>query len=147
MSYLTQQDLEDELGLDRLIQLTDDDGAGVVNERRVEKAIAYAVGTFDSYARTRYTLPVPVTPKVQAVCLDLAVFHLFKSRAKDTEGEYKVRKDAHDSGIKFLADVQQGKAALDVPSVEETVTNPASPDRVLKGSSAPLFTDAKLSGY
>lgn len=147
MSYLTQADLEDELGIERLIQLTDDEGAGLLNEKRVSKAIGYAVGTFDSYARTRYALPVPVTPKVQAVCLDLAVFHLFKSRAKDTEGEYKVRKDAHDAAVKFLTDVQQGKAALDVPAAEETTTNPASPDRVLKGNTSPVFTDDKLSGF
>jgi phage gp36-like protein len=147
MSYLTQQDLEDELGIDRLVQLTDDDGSGLLNARRVEKALAFAVGTFEGYARTRYALPVPVTPKVQAVCLDLAVFHLFKSRAKDTEGEYKVRKDAHDAAVKFLTDVQQGKAALDVPAAEETTTNPASPDRVLKGNTSPVFTDDKLSGF
>ncbi len=149
MSYITQQDLLDELGEDKLIQLTDDEGIGEVGESRINKAISYAVGTVDSYSRTRYTLPVPVTEKVKAVCLDLAVFHLYKSRATDTEGSYKVKKEAHDAAMKFLQDVAAGKAALDVPSLEETETNPASPDEVLRGSekSTVVFSDDKLTGY
>lgn len=149
MSYITQQDLEDELGEAKLIQLTDDEGAGEVGESRVNKAISYAVGTFDSYARNRYTIPVPITEKVKACCLDLAVFHLFKSRATDTEGVYDVKKDAHATALAFLKDVAAGRAALDVPSAEETVENPASPDEVLRGSekSAVVFSDDKLTGY
>ena len=56
---------------------------------------------------------------------------------------------AHDLAMKFLVDVSQGKAALDVPSEEETVSNPASPDEVLRGSSktAAVFSEEKLKGY
>lgn len=149
MSYITQQDLEDELGEAKLIQLTDDTGSGEIGEDRVGKAISYAVGLFDSYARSRYTIPVPVTQMVKAVCLDLAVFHLFKSRASTTEGTYEVKREAHDDAIKLLKDVAAGRAALDVPSVEETVEKPASPDEILRGSSVSnvVFDDKKLSGY
>ena len=147
--YITQQDLEDELGSTKLVQLTDEEATGEVGEKRVERAIGYAVGTFESYARTRYTLPVPMTEKVKATCLDLAVFHLYKSRATQTEGVYTVKKQAHDAAIKFLQDIQSGKAGLDVPAIEETVETPASPDQVLRGSSKSkvVFSDDKLSGY
>jgi phage gp36-like protein len=149
LSYITQQDLEDELGENRLVQLTDDQATGEVNPARVGKAISYAEGTFEAYARTRYTLPVPVTEKVKSLCLDLAVFHLFKSRALSTEGVYEVKKHAHDAAIKFLEALQKGTAALDVPAAEETATSPASPDRVLRGSSSskPVFTDEKMDSY
>jgi phage gp36-like protein len=150
MSYITKQDLLDELGEDKLIQLTDDDNIGEIGEKRVEKALGYAVGTVDTYARSRYTIPVPTTPLVKSLCLDLAVFHLWKSRATNSEdGPYKVRKDAHDSAIKRLCDIQSGKAALDVPSLEETVINPGSPDRVLRGSeeTPTVFNDTNLSSY
>jgi phage gp36-like protein len=151
MTYIIQQDLEDELGLDKLIELTDDAGLGVIGVDRVGKAIGYAVGTFDSYARQRYAVPVPVTEKVKSVCLDLAVFHLYKSRATNAtkEGVYGVKKDAHDLAMKFLEAVAMGKAALDVPSAEETVANPASADEVLRGSSQSkvIFSDDKLTGY
>jgi phage gp36-like protein len=147
MSYITQQDLEDELGTKKLIQLTDNANSGEIDPARVDKAISYAVGTFEAYARTRYQLPVPVTPLVKATCLDLAVFHLFKSRATSKDGVFEVRKETHDNALKFLQALQKGTAALDVPAAEETAANPASPDRVLSGSSRPVFTDKKIEGY
>lgn len=151
MSYITQQDLQDELGEDKLIELTDDEGAGEIGAKRVSKAIAYAVGTFDSYARQRYAVPVPITEKVKSVCLDLAVFHLYKSRATNAtkEGVYGVKKDAHDLAMRFLEAIGNGKAALDVPTAEETVAIPASADEVLRGSSQSnvVFSDKKLNGY
>jgi phage gp36-like protein len=155
MSYIVTQDLVDELGEAKLLELTDDEGTADLSDEHVQKrigrALSYAVGTFDSYARTRYQVPVPVTEKVRAVCVDLAVFHLFKSRATNAtkESQYGVKKDAHDMAIKFLSDIQAGKAALDVPSDEETITHPASPDEVLRGSSKSgvVFGDDVLKGY
>lgn len=147
MSYIVTQDLIDELGEKKLIQLTDNDGADAVNEARVDKAIAYGEGTFDSYARTRYTIPVTATPRVKATVLDLAVFHLYKSRSSVDDGVYKVRKDAHDAALKFLHSLADGRAALDVPSADETVSNPQNPDQVLKGNSNPQFSDRKLRSW
>lgn len=150
MSYITLDDLKGEFGEEKLIQLTDDNDTGEIGEDRINKAISYAVGLFDSYARTRYTIPVPVTPLVTSLCLDLAIFHLWKSRATDADdGQYKIRLNAHDSALKRLSDIQSGKAALDVPTVEETITTPASPDRVLRGSDASpsIFNDDNLSSY
>jgi len=147
LSYINKQDLLDELGESKLIQLTDNTRSGVVDSSRVAKAISYAVGTFDSYARTRYTLPVPATEKVKSVCLDLAVFNLIKGRATYDEGVYKVRRDAHDDAMKFLQALQSGKAALDIPAAEETAVLPASPDTVLRSNSSTIFTDTKLSRY
>ena len=155
MSYIEKQDLIDELGEEKLLELADDTAEGDLETesvvKRVGKAISYAVGTFDSYARQRYQIPVPVTEKVKATWLDLAGFHLFKGRSLSTskEGVYGVKKDAHDQAMKFLADVATGKAALDVPSKEETLTNPASPDEVLRGSSRSkvIFSEDNLTGY
>src|SRR6266571_920596 len=135
MSYITKQDLIDELGAAKLLELADDSGQGDVGDlsddgeigqaidKRIDRAIAYAQGTFDGYARTRYTIPVVATIKVKSLCIDLAVFHLFKSRATNAtkDSVYGVKKDAHDAALKFLTDVSTGKAALDVPSAEETV--------------------------
>ena len=153
--YIGKQDLVDELGEAKLLELTDDDGNADLTDQHVEnrigKALSYAVGTFDGYARTRYQVPVPVTEKVKSVCIDLAVFHLFKSRATNAtkESQYGVKKDAHDAALKFLVDVSAGRAALDVPSAEETVTNPGSPDQILRGSSQSpvVFNDGALKGY
>ncbi len=147
MSYITQQDLEDELGSEKLVQLTDNKRTGEVDETVVAKAISWAVGTFDAYARTRYTIPVPVTEKVKSVCLDLAVYKLKRGRATTSEAIDNLRKSLHDPAIKFLEALQSGKAALDVPTAEETAANPTNPDRVLKGSSRPVFSDKRLDNY
>jgi phage gp36-like protein len=147
LSYITETDLVEELGEAKLIQLTDNNRSGQIDHGRVGKAISYAIGTFDSYARTRYTLPVPVTEKVRATCLDLAIYHLYKSRATTNDGVYEVRRDTHNAAIKFLEALQSGKAALDIPATEETAINPGTPDRVLKGASKPIFTDDRLNTY
>ena len=147
MAYLEVQDLTDELGEQTLIQLTDDEGTEQINEARVLKAIEYAKGVFDSYARNRYTLPVPVTPMVKALNLDLAVFHLYKSRTSVAEGIYTVRKNAADEAMKLLKDIAAGKAALDVPAVQESEELPSTPDRILTNAGSNKFTDDTLRGF
>lgn len=147
MSYITLQDLLDELGEDTLVQLSDNTETGEVNSSRVDKAIEYARGIFDAYARARYSIPVPATPMVKSINLDLATFHLYKSRSTLDEGVYKIRKNGNDDAVKLLMAINQGKAALDVPATEETVTNPATSDRVLTNKSNVKFSDSKLSGF
>lgn len=147
--YISQQDLLDELGEATLIQLTDNarPRANAIDETRVSKAIAFAEGTFNAYARTRYTVPVPATVMVKAVCLDLAIYQLKRDRSSTSDASEKLRKDLYDPHINFLKALQKGTAALDVPATEETATNPGSPDRILSGSSRTVFTDKKLDNY
>lgn len=147
MQYIETQDLLDELGEDGLIQLTDNDRTGEVDETRVLKAIEFAQGQFDAYARSRYSLPVPVTPLVKSLNLDIAIWHLQKSRTSSTGGKYEARKQAYEDAVKVLKDISQGKAALDVPAAEETVETPATSDRILTNASNQKFTDDALKGF
>jgi phage gp36-like protein len=147
LAYIAKQDLLDELGEDKLIQLTDNERSGTVDDAVVNKAIAYAEGLFDSYARTRYALPVPVTEMVKSVCLDLAVYKLRRARTSTKEAMDSLKSSLYDSAIKVLEAIQKGTAALDVPAAEESVSSPASPDAVLKGTSKSQFGDDKIGGY
>lgn len=148
MPYITQDDLVKSVGEQQLIKLTTDNrNATEVNADRVAEVIAYATGTVDAYARTRYSLPLPVTQMVKSLCLRLAVFKLYEERATSDEGIYKIKRNAHDDAMSFLKSLRKGEAALDVPATEETKTNPASSDEVLKGNSKPVFTDENLGGY
>lgn len=148
MSYLTQQDLLDEMGEDLLVKLTDDAGTGEVGETRVLKAIEFASGTFDAYARSRYSLPVPATPLVKATCLDLAIFHLYKSRGTLAKGGvYEIREANYKAAVALLRDMSVGKVSLDVPAIEETKTNPASSDEILTNAGRTKFSDEKLAGF
>ena len=135
------------MGEGRLVQLTDKDKTGEIDTAVVGKAIAYACGLFDSYARTRYTLPVPATEMVRSICLDLARYKLERDRARTTEAIDNLKKSLYDPAIKLLEAIQSGKAALDVPAAQETATNPQSPDRVLSGTKQSQFTDKKLKSY
>jgi phage gp36-like protein len=149
VAYIGTQDLIDELGEGTLVQLTDD-GTGeepTINEARVLKAIESAQGIFDSYARSRYSLPVPVTTMVKSLNLDLAIFHLYKSRTSIAKGVYDVRRAAYEDAMKLLKAISAGQAGLDVPAAEETKTNPATPDRVLTNAGNAKFTDDKLKGF
>jgi phage gp36-like protein len=147
MAYIDRQDLIDELGENELVQLTDNDGTGEINEARLGKAIQYAQGVFESYIRSRYSLPVPSTDLVRGLNLDLAIFHLYKSRAVLDEGVYKIKKDAKDDAIKQLQAINKGMAALDIPEVEETPETPGTGDQVLTNANRALFTDEKLSSF
>jgi phage gp36-like protein len=152
MSYITKQDLVDELGEEKLLQLVDNSGTADLNapavNARIQQVIDDAVGTFDAYARTRYTLPVPLTAKVKSTCLKIAVFSLYEGRSTADEGIYKVKENAYRHALRFLEAVQAGKAALDVPAAQESESNPASPDEVLKGGSRPSpFAEDNLRGF
>lgn len=148
MAYITQSDLEEAVGgVDRLIHLTDDAGTGEVNAVPVNKAIAYAEGVFESYLRTRYSLPVPATEMVKAINTQLALLKIESRRATTDEGKYKLVKVEHDQAVALLQAISSGKAALDVPAAEETAANPASSDQILSGSTRPIFTDSKIRNY
>lgn len=147
MSYITEQDLVDLLGEQELIKLTGERGATEIDHVKVGRAISFAVGTFESYARTRYTLPVPATELVKSKCLDLAVYKLRRDRATGADTIKKLQDELYNPTISFLKALSKGEAALDVPAAEETQTNPASPDRVLSGSTRTIFTDEKLDRY
>jgi len=147
VAYLLTQDLLDELGEATLAKLTDDEGTGEINETRVLKAIEFASGLFDSYARARYSIPVPATAMVRSLNLDIAVFHLHKSRSQFAEGIYAVKKQAYDDAVRLLKDVASGKAALDVVSETETETLPANEDRILTNATSQTFTDDVLKSF
>lgn len=146
--YITQQDLIDELGEATLIELTDDSDAGEIGESVVTKAIGYAVGVFESYLRTRYSLPVPATETVKSCCVNLAIYKLYRKRATFADdGVFKVKKTAYDETITLLKDIAAGRAALDIPAAEETIEHPATSDEILTNAAKSKFTEAKLNGY
>lgn len=147
--YIVQQDLQDKLGVTRLTQLTDPEGTGTISASIVNDAIDAAEGKFEGYVRTRYTLPVPLTPLVKSLCVDLAVFNLYQDSSTVDDGVYKVRKDAMTEAVRTLEAIHSGRAALDVPAAAETATSPGSANEVLRGSSQTpgIFTDDTLRGY
>lgn len=84
---------------------------------------------------------------VRSLNLDLAVYHLYKSRSQFAEGIYAVKKTAYEDAVKLLKDISTGRAALDVPSATETETLPENEDRILTNAANATFTDDRLKSF
>ena len=123
-----------------LIQLTDDDDAGVVDESVVTKAIADADAEIDGYCGQRYTVPFTTVPAmIRKLSVDIAVYNLFSRRQGAPEG----RKTRYDAAIKFLERVADGKAV--VTGVEGTTESAA--DRVSIESATRVFSRSNMEGF
>ena len=84
MPYCTLDDIKSKrIPESTLVDLTDDDNAGVVDEAVVAGTIADADELIDGYLRGRYLLPLaPVPGLINSLSADLAVYHLFGRRAE-----------------------------------------------------------------
>lgn len=111
MAYSTQTDLEEQIGPDELIQLTDDTGSGTVDTSVVDRAIADADAEIDSYCGSRYIMPFsPVPAMIRKLSVDLAIYNLSSRRAilKITDE----RQNRYDNAVRFLRDVSAGRVSL-----------------------------------
>jgi len=147
MSYITLQDLSDELGEETLAKLSGDPDGETVDEARIQSVIENATGVFEGYIRSRYSLPVTTTPLVKQLVKKIAIFELYERWTTIDEGIYKIRRNAYNDAIAQLKDIAAGRAALDVPAAEETKTYPGTSDRILTNASKAKFTDDKLKSF
>lgn len=86
MPYCIQADITDiELTQTELVQLTDDEKAGVVNTARVAAAIAKADAEIDGYCQERYSVPFsPVPAEIKFLSATLAHYWLARRRQSVT---------------------------------------------------------------
>lgn len=141
MAYCTQDDILYLLNETALIQLTDDDGAGEIDDEKVTRAIADADAAIDAYCQDRYAIPLsPVPAKIRQISVDIAAYNLY-SRS-DLEMP-EIRADRNKEAIRFLEKVAEGKIPLgsDTPSPANTghAVNVEHNDRI--------FTRDKMSGF
>lgn len=143
MPYSTQADLADAVTEQRLIQLTDDESVGTINDARVVKAIAAADALIDSYIRGNHTVPLnPTTDRIRQVSVDIAVYFLYKRR-REMEMPDDLVKD-YDRQISFLRDVQSGKVLLDTPTASP---NTGGMFKSNKTAESRVFSSAILEGF
>lgn len=111
MSYCTQSDIEDRIGTEDLVALTDHSGTGTVDTEVVQSAIDGACSLIDSYLGVRYAVPLPVggdPPEVlRTRAVNLAVYLLRLGRDSVTED---VRAQ-HEEDLEWLREVAAGKAS------------------------------------
>lgn len=110
MPYATLSDVKAQLSETELIQLTDDDNLGTVDEAVVTAAVADASEEIDGYVGSKYALPLAATPGIlKKLCVDVAVYNLF-ARRHDSIPD--LRRDRYDNAVKFLMAVAAGKISL-----------------------------------
>ncbi len=107
MAYSTLTEILNQLPEEELIQITDDDDLGVVDEAIVTGAIADADAEIDGYAGTRYPTPLSTaTAMVRKTSRDIAIFNLWSRKPMGPPENVKAR---YSNAIRFLKDVSAGR--------------------------------------
>jgi len=110
MSYSSKPDIQKEISDEELIGLTDDEGAGIINDARVSAAIARADAIIDSYCGQMATVPftAPIPNLIKQHSVTIAIYFLYSRRSVAPE----IRKDNYKDAIKHLGDIAAGKATI-----------------------------------
>jgi phage gp36-like protein len=140
VAYCTLADILDKIPESEVINMTDDEGEGVVNQGRVNDAIADAQALIDSYAGKRHNVPLDPVPRViqRAACV-IAIYNLFARRLGAPE-EWQRR---HEAQVRWLRDLADGKVTLG--GGDPTGTPNAEP--VLAQSQTRIFSRDTLKDF
>ena len=117
MSYCTRQDLIDRGWELELIQLTDREGVGEINDVILQQAMDDATNDINSYLHGHYQLPLPSVPVVLTrLSCDLTRYYLFDSSVTEqVEKRYK-------AVIHYLEQVAKGTILLPVDASNVSTT-------------------------
>ena len=139
--HLTEDEVAHLLVGAHLVELTDDDALGVVDQGRVDEAISAAQGEVDGYLAERYTVPLsPVPPLVKAACEDIAIYNLY-SRTQDEIPES--RKTRYAGAVRLLEKLASGAISLGIADPPE----PAAADNLTVSAGERIFPDDVLDTY
>lgn len=133
MAYSTLTDLEKSIPEAQIIQLTDDESAGAVNEDVVDEAIAWADDLIDNHARGKYPVPItPVPEMVKKISVDLVIFWLYTRRqAYEIPDGVQTR---YNAAMRLLEKIQRGTIVLEAETgdvdTSEMRTNKTEDDRI-----------------
>lgn len=141
MAYSTKDDILEQIDEDVLIQLTDDDDAGLVDDVIVAAAIAGADALIDGYCGKRYSVPFTTVPDLaNKFSVDIAIYNLYGRRKGAPEDVRNRFKDAVD----FLKGVASGANSLGENDPEGSTAN--APEMATTNPER-IFTRDKMSGF
>jgi len=142
--YCTLDDIKGSMTEDRLIELTDEDDLGVIDQTKIDKAIKSADSLINSYCGTKYSVPFATAPDVvNTWSIDIAIYYLYKNSDCDELPE-KI-KDAYKDAIKQLDGVSKGTISLgEDPAPSAASEGGASSN---KDSSDRVFTRDNMKGF
>jgi len=112
MSYVTEQQLVERFGAERLAQLTDRAVGEAIDDNVLAEAVADAASFIDSYLAPRYPLPlaaeVVAASPLARICGDVVLYLLSAERVTDDV------QDRYDRAVGWLKDVRSNRASLGV---------------------------------
>lgn len=119
MTYCNLDDIKQVTSEAELIQLTDDNNTGIVNETIVNATISYAETTINGYISSRYTLPLSEIPElIKTFAVDLSIYRLHSRRFMlDMPESLEVR---YKNVIKELEKIQKGTISLNIKEPDNT---------------------------
>lgn len=136
MSYCALQDLIDRYGETEILELTDRDQSGDIDEDVADRAIDDASAEVDGYIGGKYSLPLDSPPAVLTrITADIARYRLYDNIATE-----EVRRRYEDA-LRFLKAVGKGEISLgaDPP--------PASAGSVYVDRGRRVFDDDGMEGF
>jgi len=145
MSYSLKADILTEISEEELIQLTDDESAGIVNEVRVTAAIAKADRLIDSYCGQVETVPFTTIPDIiKEHSITIAIYYLYSRRGVVPE----IRKENYKDAIAHLKDIATGKAVIGATTEGEydDEIKASGPEDEITGENR-IITKDKLENY
>jgi len=134
--YCTLDDLKAQIPEQNLIDLTDDEGTGQINQSRVDAAIQNATDIINGYVGGRYAVPFdPVPGLIRTIAVDITLYKLYERRFETEMPETMTMR--YKNALKLLEQIQKGMIMLGVSAStgsESAVyrTNMASEDRIFR---------------
>ena len=128
-----------------LIQLTDDNGLGEVDESVIQELAAGVDELIDSHLRGRFSLPLsPVPGIIRAIALDLYIFEVYGRRPEFGIPDAVEKKRG--AQMKVLVGIKNGDIQLGIAgSATPAAAAPANSIQVAPGNS--VFTTESLKNF
>jgi len=124
MAYATIDDLYEAVPEAKIVPLVDDEGDGLQVGARIDAALDRATDEIDARLEGIYDLPLdPVPDRARALCVDMAIFHLFSRVQEEISPTRKLK---YENALAFLEDVRDGKTALVKADGQEAEPSPSA---------------------
>lgn len=134
--YSTLDDMKKLLPEEMIVQLSDDEGIGVIIQDRVDEVIASADSEIDSYCGGRYSVPFAVVhPILKKISVDIAIYNLYSRKAEKIP---ETRADRYKNAIRQLELISKGQISIGVDP------EPAAPSK--SSSAVQVVSNPKIFG-
>ena len=128
MLYCSKQGLIDRYSEDELIQLTDRDNFGIINDEVLNRAIEDASTEMDAYL-SRFNFTADTLPKsLKPLACDITRYRLYDDAPTDHIT------DRYNNAIKFLKSVNKGENTIGTNSQDNEVSTTDLPEMLSGGS-------------